>query len=311
MARRRTIGFIGLGAMGNPIAMRILDAGWNLVVYSRSPEASHPFANRGATVAVNPREVAEESDIVFIMVTDDEAVRDVVFSDNGVLAGLSDGKILVNMTTSSPALTLELKSAASGVGARTLDVKVSGSVDAAESGNLLVLIGGDPQVINRVCNVLDLLGRKVIRTGEHGTAATLKLALNLMLGLEMEALAEAFAFARKSGIPSGVISEAISISGMASPFITGKLKLIISNDLAKRFSLRLMQKDLALVLSEGARQSVPLPATAAANEMAKAGMARGYGALDAVSLYTALAKISGIKPESATSARSKEPAQSV
>lgn len=310
MAKRRTIGLIGLGAMGRPIVNRIMDAGWHVVVYDRKDEVAKPFAEHGATVAGSPREVAENADIVFTMVTDDTAVRDVVFGGTGVFAGMSEGKILVDMTTASPELALELESEGSEIGVKTLDVRVSGSVDAAESGDLLVLIGGESQVIDRVCPVLDLIGRKFVRTGGHSTAAVVKLALNVLLGIEMEALAEAYILARKSGIAPSVISEAISISGMASPFIKGKLKLINANDYGRRFSLRLMQKDLRLALAEGEHTCTPLPATSSTNEMAKAAMARGYSDLDMASLFMAFSKISGVRQE-AVSARQKEPAQAV
>lgn len=296
MARKRTIGFIGLGAMGARMARHVIGAGWPLVVYNRTAEATRPFAERGAAVAHTPDKVAHSSDIVFTMVSDDSAVRSVVFGDNGVLAGLGQGKVLVDMTTASPGLALELESAASKVGAATLDVRVSGSVDAAEKGELLILIGGDHRVVDRVRPILDLFGRKFIRTGGHGSAAIAKIALNVILGLQMQALSEAIVLATKTGLALAVIAEVVEASGVASPFIRGKLRLVLEGDFERRFSLRMMQKDLRLALSEAERSATVLPATTAANETAKGGLCFGVGELDVAALYLALAEASGVKP---------------
>ncbi|MBI2843213.1 MAG: NAD(P)-dependent oxidoreductase [Armatimonadetes bacterium] len=311
MARKRTIGFIGLGAMGSALATRLIEAGWPLIVYNRTAGATRPFASKGATVASSPREVAEDSDIVITMVSDDSAVRSVVFGDDGAIAGLGDGKTLADMTTASPGLAIELERAVAVVGAKTLDVRVSGSVEPARKGELLILVGGDSQVIERICPILDVLGRKIIRTGGHGTAAIVKLALNILLGLEMEALAEAFVLAGKAGVSPDVTSDAIKSSGVASQLITGKLKLLREGDLERRFALRLMQKDFNLALEEGTRLASPLPATAAANEVAKAGVANGFGDYDFAALYLAIAALAGLSPEPAAAEHLKEPAQAV
>jgi len=297
--------------MGAAMAGRLLEAGWPLVVYNRTRGAAQPFADRGAAVGASPREVAEKADIVMTMVTDDAAVRDVVFGADGVLAGLGTGKVLADLTTASPARAIEIESAAAGIGARTLDVRVSGSIEPARKGELLILAGGDSQTLDRTRPVLEVLGRKIIHTGSHGTAAVTKLALNILLGLEMQALAEAFTLARKAGISAEVIAETIGSSGLSSPFITSKLALIRSGDFAPTFTLRLMQKDFALALDEGVRLATPLPATAAADEVAKAGMANGLGDLDFAALYLAQTMLSGVKPESAPKEHVKEPAQAI
>ncbi|HOK53972.1 MAG TPA: NAD(P)-dependent oxidoreductase [Armatimonadota bacterium] len=314
MSRKRMIGFIGLGAMGTPMANRLLDAGWKLIVYDRKETACRVLVLKGAAIAVNPREVAEKADIVLTMLSDDNAVRDAAFGDNGIFAGLGEGKILADISTTSLGLALDLEAAASGVGAKSLDVRVSGSIDHAQTGDLLILVGGNSQVLERVRPVLEVLGKKIIHTGGHGTAASVKIALNILLGLEMQALAETMVLARKSGIAPLIMSEVITSSGLASPLIISKLKQIHNNDFNLRFALKYMQKDLGLALDEGQRLNVPMPAVASVNEVAKAGIAAGYGDIDCSVLYLVIAQMSGLQIEttvSDTQALTEEPAHAI
>jgi 3-hydroxyisobutyrate dehydrogenase-like beta-hydroxyacid dehydrogenase len=293
------------------MARRIQEAGWPLVVYNRDIGATKPFAEKGIKVAGNPREVAASSDIVFSMVTDDQAVRNIAFGRDGIFAGLREDKIYADITTASSELALELQSAATGIGAKTLDVKVSGSIEPAEKGELLILVGGDSQAIERVRPVLEVLGRKIIRTGSHGTASLIKIAINVLLDLQMEALSEALVITQKAEIATDVIAEAINSSGMSSPFIKGKLQTIQNQDYRSQFALRLAQKDLELALDESKRLMAPIPATAATNEVAKSALAAGLGDKDMSALYLLITSLAGTVAEPIKSKTMKEPAQSM
>lgn len=311
MTQNIKVGFIGLGAMGKPMAMRIADAGWPLIVYNRTASAARPFMHKGIELAASPEDLAQRSDVIIIMVSDDAAVRDVAFRPDGVFAGIGEGKIVIDMSTTSPELALDLEAAAANYGAASFSAKVSGSTDAASEGKLLILAGGGEDVLHRVRPILQPMGSKIIYVGGQSRANVMKLALNMILGLEMQALAEAYTLASKAGIAPDTIADAISSSGMSSKVINGKLRLLKQNDYKRRFGLAYIQKDFMLALDEADRLRVSVPATAVANETAKVGLAQGLARADFAALYVVLARMAGMSVEPSQGKEQEEPAQAI
>lgn len=190
-------------------------------------------------------------------------------------------------------------------------MKASGCLEEAQKGELVLIAGGDPEALERVRPIMETFSSKIIYFGGHGSAAAAKLALNILLGLEMQALAEALVFAEKQDIDPEVMAEAIGSSMVASPHIETKLKQIMSGDYGKRFKLRLLKKGFELVLKEAGRMSVSLPCVAAANETAKTGLATGYGNFDIAAIYLALGNLAGVKKEPVGEVQEKEPSPAI
>ena len=277
------IGFIGLGKIGAPMAWNVA-ADFDLTVYNRSPRPAAPFEDEGIPVAATPRDAAAGNDAVVVVVRDGDAVLDVLQGEQGVLAGLEEGTVVVQMSTISPEETEEAKALVEGVGGRFVDAPVLGTVPPAEAGTLTVLASGDETAIDDVEPVLSTMGEPVIRVGAAGKGTKLKLSLNLALGGMMEAYAEALALGTKNGIEVETIIEAFESGGLNSPLFGGKSAKIADRDFEAQFSLDLLEKDLSLALQEGGEVTVPLPVAAAAKEAVEAARGLGHGEEDMAAL---------------------------
>ena len=196
----QTIGFIGLGAMGTPMAWNLDEAGYDLLVYNRSDDPTEPFAEAGIDVAESPRDVGQRADIVVTMVTDDEALAAVLDGETGLLAGIESGTTVVQMSTVTPEATEAAAQTVRAQNARFVDAPVSGTVGPAKAGTLTVLAGGDTEVIDDVEEILAAMGEPVVRCGDAGDGARMKLFVNLLLGDMMGAYAEALTFGAAQGL---------------------------------------------------------------------------------------------------------------
>jgi 3-hydroxyisobutyrate dehydrogenase-like beta-hydroxyacid dehydrogenase len=281
-----TVGFVGLGLMGRPMALNLLRAGFPLVVWNRTSAKADDVVKAGARLAGSPRELAAAADVGMTIVSDPPAVEAVLFGDDGVLAGLRAGGLLVDSSTVSPALATRAAASCAERGAAFLDAPVTGGTWGAEKGELVFMIGGDAAVLERARPVLEAMGKRFFHLGPHGAGQTVKLAMNLLLALEVGALSEALSLVVRAGLPAERLVEVMQASMGRAPVLDVKAPLMIEERYAPSFPLRLMHKDLGLALDLGNRLGVPLPTAAASREVYSAVRGASSEDLD----YAAVAK---------------------
>jgi len=264
------LGFVGLGAMGSRMAIRLLSAGHPLTVFNRTREKAEPLARRGARVALSPREVAEGCDIVFSSLADDAALEDVMRGPDGLLAGVRSGALLVDTSTVYPGTSRGIAEEARRRGASMLDAPVSGTTIHVEQGSLMIFVGGDKRDLDRATPYLRLLGNEIIHMGGNGMGLCMKLVSNSLLGLGLQALVEAIALGIRSGIDKERLLDALSKSTVVAPGHKPKLENARLNRYPPAFSIRLMHKDFGLIMRQATALSVPMPATAVAQQICAA-----------------------------------------
>jgi 3-hydroxyisobutyrate dehydrogenase len=268
-----TIGFIGMGHMGSHMVPRLIRAGYHLTAYDRTREKVQ--AIEGATVAETPKEAAANSDVVISIVTDDPALEGVMLGPNGVLAGTHAGSAIIDMSTVSPRTSRLLFQSAREKGVAMLDAAVSGSVPQVEQGSLVIFVGGEQETYERCKPILNILGQSIFYMGPSGMGTTMKLVVNTLLGLGMQALAEAIALGEKAGVEKGLLLDVLGQTTVLTPGQKSKLENVKREEYPINFALSLMHKDFSLVLSQAYDLSVSMPATAAAQQMYTAAMAKG------------------------------------
>jgi 3-hydroxyisobutyrate dehydrogenase-like beta-hydroxyacid dehydrogenase len=290
-----SIGFVGLGAMGARMADRFLKAGQPVYGTNRTASKAAPLIQRGLVWRDTPREVAEAAEVTFSMVLDDAALEAVVSGADGILAGLAPGKLYVDMSTVSPDLSREVAKRVRELGAGMLDAPVSGSVPQAEAGSLTIMVGGEAAAFTRVEPRLRELGTPT-HIGENGQGLTLKLAINISLGVQMLAFIEGLLLAERNGIDREIATAEMTASAIGSPMLKARVPLILDLPDEAWFDVRKMQKDLSLALETARRLEVPLPSTAVANELLTTARARGYGERDIAALFAVLGELAGSEP---------------
>lgn len=269
------IGFVGLGRMGSLMALNLVRAGYPVTVYNRTLEKTKPLAEAGATVAGSASEAAKNAEIVITMVTDSAALQEVVLGPGGLLDSLQPGAVLIDMSTVDPKVSRELAEAVRARGAHMLDAPVSGSTMMAEQGSLSIMVGGEESIHEQVREVLLKMGSRTTHVGPNGAAASLKLAVNIIIGVTMEVLAESVVLAERAGVPPEIAVEVLSNSAVASPFLKYKAPQLLQPLGPAAFTASMMQKDFTMALQMAREVGVPLPTAATANEVLT--MARGLG----------------------------------
>jgi 3-hydroxyisobutyrate dehydrogenase len=272
----RRIGFLGLGYMGSRMARRLLDAHHRITVYNRSADKARPLLEAGASLAETPRAVAEESDVIMYSLADDAAVRDVILGPEGVLAGVRRGGILIDLSTVLPDTSRAVSAAALSKGAAAIDAPVSGSTVQAEQGTLIIFVGGNREAYTSSAQILDTLGRHEYM-GASGAGATMKLVTNTLLGLGVQALAEAVALGRKAGLDTGLMLGALGSTSVVSTAQKGKFENIARGEFPAAFALRMMSKGFGLILRLAESISVAMPAVAVAKQIDTVEQARNRG----------------------------------
>jgi len=290
------LGFVGLGVMGSAVTGRRLEAGHTVHVWNRTREKAEPLLEAGALWADSPRQVAERAEIVFTMVTNTAAVRAVFEGEDGILAGLTPGKIYIDMSTASPANSRSLAEQVEAAGAQMLDSPVSGTSITVDQGKASLMVGGDESVFEQAKPVLEAIGPKVFHMGGNGTAVALKIAINLSLAVQMLAFSEGVLLAEKSGIDRERAVEAMLASVIASPMVAYRGPLVLGHPDEVWFDCRMMQKDMNLALEMGRELEVPLPTTAVTNEFLTTARAMGLVEEDFATIFKVLAKMSGVNP---------------
>jgi 3-hydroxyisobutyrate dehydrogenase-like beta-hydroxyacid dehydrogenase len=289
------IGFIGLGVMGGRMAKRLLDAGHQVTGYNRTKSKSAWLIEAGMGWADTPGAVVDAADVIFSMVTNTKAVLAVTVGPDGVLARLKPGKIYIDMSTVSPAMSRELAVKVSEKGAHMLDAPVSGSVETLESGRLSIMVAGDEAVFEQVKLLLLDIGPKATYVGDNGLAVTMKIATNLSLAVQMLAFSEGVLLAEKSGIKREIAVEVLVNSVIASPMVKYRGPFVLGMPDEAWFNVNMMQKDLNLAQELGQQLDVPLPTTAATNEFLTAARGMGLAEEDFAILFEVLAGMAGIR----------------
>jgi len=289
------LGFVGLGVMGGRVVKRLLDAGHQVTGYNRTKSKSQWLLDAGMKWADTPRAVVESSDISLSMVTNTSALQSVMEGADGVLAGISSGKIHVDMSTVSPAYSQELAKQIETKSAAMLDAPVSGSVITLEEGKLSLMVGGDPAVFEKVKPILLDIGPKVTHVGKNGLAVTMKIATNLSLAVQMLAFVEGVLIAEKSGIKREVAVDVLTNSVIASPMVKYRGPFVLQMPDEAWFNVNMMQKDMNLALELGRQLDIPLPTTATTNEFLTAARGLGFEEQDFAVMFDVLAKMSGVE----------------
>jgi 2-hydroxy-3-oxopropionate reductase len=284
MAER--VGFVGLGIMGKPMAQNLMDAGYELTVYNRSPEKARELGEAGASVAASPKEVAESSDIIITMLPDSPQVREVVAGEGGVLEGIDEGSLLVDMSTISPVVTEELAEAVKEKGASMLDAPVSGGDVGAIEGTLSVMVGGEEADFERARPLFEAMGKTITHVGPAGAGQVTKAANQVVVALVIEAVSEALVLGSAGGVSPEKILEVLSGGLAANKVMEVKREKFLSHTFDPGGKVEFHRKDLGIALDTGREFGVPLPVTAVVFQMFEALIARGRGAWDHSSLLT-------------------------
>jgi 3-hydroxyisobutyrate dehydrogenase-like beta-hydroxyacid dehydrogenase len=261
-----TVGMIGLGLMGKPMAKNLLKAGYAVQVWNRTAAKAQDLVNVGAKLAANPRELAAQVDVLITIVSDPPALEEVLWGKGGAFPALKRGSLYVDSSTISPDLARRLASECGKAGVEFLDAPVTGGTWGAEKGELLFMIGGEQKVFDRAKPVLEAMGTKFFLLGPSGAGQTIKLAMNSILALQVDALAEALALVRGAGIQGEKLIEVLQASMARSGVLDVKAPLMLKGDYPASFPLRLMHKDMRLALELAKQEGVALPALAAAYE---------------------------------------------
>lgn len=264
-----TVGFIGLGLMGKPMAQNLLHAGFPLVVWNRTKSKADDLVRAGAKLAANPRDLAAQSDVLITIVSDPPALEEVLFGSGnapkaGALEALRKGTILIDSSTVSPDTARRVATACAERGIDFLDAPVTGGTWGAEKGELVFMVGGEAEVLERAKPVLEAMGKKFFLLGPNGAGQTVKLGMNLLLALEVDAWAESLALVTKAGVPAERLIEVMQSSMGHARLLDVKTPLMIKNEYPASFPLRLMHKDLRLALELARAQGTKLPAAEAA-----------------------------------------------
>ncbi|MEX2161946.1 MAG: NAD(P)-dependent oxidoreductase [Anaerolineales bacterium] len=284
------IGFIGLGVMGSRMVTRLMAAGHKVTGYNRTRAKAQALIDAGMLWADTPKAVAEASEITLSIVSDTKALEQIADGPDGVIAGLSAGKIFVDMSTVSPAAIRSLSAKAKAKGGEMLDTPVSGSVATLEQGQLTMMVGGDPDAFKKAEPILLAIGMKATYVGKSGLAVSLKIATNLNIAAQMLAFSESVLLAEKSGIKRETAIEVMINSVVGSALLKYKSPFLIKMPDQAWFNLDMMQKDIQLALELGKEVDTPLPATEVSSKWVKAAQDMGLGKKDFAVMIEALKK---------------------
>jgi 2-hydroxy-3-oxopropionate reductase len=283
------IGFIGLGIMGKPMAAHLLKAGHTVTVWNRTASKAADLVTAGARQVASPKDVAVQSDIIIIMVADTPDVRQVVMEPNGVLEGARRGSVVVDMSTISPVATREIAQALAARGVEMLDAPVSGGEKGAIDAALSIMVGGKPEVFERVLPVFQQMGKNIVHIGGHGAGQVTKACNQLVLSLTILGVAEAIHLARKAGVDPAKVRAALLGGFAQSRVLELHGQRMLDENYAPGFRTRLYHKDMGIVIETGRALGMPLLGGALAAQLYQIAMNEGLAEMD----YSVLAKVVG------------------
>lgn len=289
------LGFVGLGVMGSQMVNRLLNKGHSVTGYNRTRSKAQWLTERGMKWADSPRAVAATTDVTFAMVSNSAALESIMEGPDGLLAGLSKGKVFIDISTVSPAVSRTVAAKVREKGADMVDAPVSGSVITLQEGKLSVMVGGRRETFERVKPLLQDIGPKVTYVGDNGLALSMKIAVNLSLATQMLAFSEGVLLAEKSGILRETAVDVLTHSAVASPMIQYRGPFVLVQPEEAWFDVNMMQKDMLLALEMGRQLNVPLPTTAITNEFLTAARGMGLAKQDFAVMFDVLAHMSGVQ----------------
>ena len=287
------VGFIGLGIMGKPMAKNLIEAGHDLVLYNRTREKADDLAGDNATVAATPKEVAEQSDIIITMLPDSPQVGEVLTGPDGVLEGVTEGALIVDMSTISPVVTKELAAKAREKGASMLDAPVSGGDVGAIDGTLSIMVGGSEEDFGRAKPLFEVMGKTITRVGESGTGQVVKAANQIVVALTIEAVSEALVLGSKAGVEPEKILDVLGGGLAGNKVMEAKREKFLGHSFDPGFKIELHHKDLGIALAAGREYGVTLPVTAVVDQMLETLKAKGKGDRDHSAILTLIEDSSG------------------
>jgi 2-hydroxy-3-oxopropionate reductase len=290
----RTIGFIGLGIMGKPMAQNLMKAGHPLVVYNRTASKAQELVSAGARQADSPREVANHAEVIITMVADSPEVEQIILGPHGVVEGVKTGSVIIDMSSISPVVTKKIAAELAEKGVAMLDAPVSGGEIGATQGTLSIMVGGDEAVFEEVKPILEKMGKSVVRVGEIGAGGFTKLSNQIIVAAALQAIAEAMVLAQKAGVDIQRVYEAIKGGMAGGRTLDMKIPLLVQHRFEPGFKMDLHIKDLKNALLAGKSLGAPLPATALIHELFTACSAQGKGQKDHSVVYTLLEQLAGL-----------------
>jgi len=298
----KKIAYLGLGTMGSGMASNLLKAGYQLTVWNRSAEKCKPFARKGARVADTPADAARDVDLVMYILSNDEAVEDVVLGANGILRGIQEGQIAMDMSTVLPETSLRELEAYAKRGVDFLDAPVFGSKQESAEAKLWIMAAGNKAIFEKVKPVLTKLGQTVHYFGKNGNATAMKLVGNLIVALELEALSEGLVLARKAGLDLSTVMEVVKVADFRSPLLVSNGQNILKRDFSTSFALKLMLKDAGLIDKFAGSLQSPIPGLRVVEKNLKSAVALGFEKENASAVIKALEKEAGIEVKALSAA---------
>jgi 3-hydroxyisobutyrate dehydrogenase-like beta-hydroxyacid dehydrogenase len=288
------LGFVGLGVMGGQMVSRLLDKGHTVTGYNRTKAKAQWLIDKGMRWANSPREVAAAADVTLSMVTNSAALHAILDGPDGILAGMTEGKTLIDISTVSPEVSRNAAERVRKIGADMVDAPVSGSVITLQEGKLSIMVGGRKETFDKVQKLLYDIGPKVTHVGDNGLALAMKIGINLSLAVQMLAFCEGVLLAEKSGIAREVAVDVLVNSAVASPMIKYRGPFVLEQPEEAWFDVNMMQKDMLLAMELGRQLDIPLPTTAVTNEFLTAARGMGFEKKDFAVVFDVLARMSGV-----------------
>lgn len=291
---KKRIGYIGLGLMGKPMARNLMNAGYSLTVHNRSRESVDELASEGANPAFSPKEVAENSDIVFTNLPDSPDVEQVVLGEQGVIEGCSEGMIFVDNSTIKPETARKIAKALGEVGVEALDAPVSGGDVGARAGTLAIMVGGSDSAFDQVLPVFEAMGKTISHVGESGAGQVAKACNQIMVAAQMVAMAELLLTAKKSGVSPKAVVEAIQGGAAQCWTLDVKPERLFAGERGPGFKAYMMHKDLGIVMDTARAYGMPLPATAVNMQLFESMLQLGMRELDNSAVIGVLEKMADV-----------------
>jgi 2-hydroxy-3-oxopropionate reductase len=295
-----SIGFIGLGIMGKPMSKHLLKAGHSLAVFDLNQPAMAEVVAAGAQAAKSAADAASQSDVVITMLPDSPDVQQVLAGLNGVFAGARPGMLIIDMSTISPVVTRQLTKEALAKGLKILDAPVSGGEKGALEATLSIMVGGEPEVFQQALPIFQIMGKTIVHVGSYGAGQVVKACNQVMVALQMQAMAEALVLGTKAGVDPAKIIEVLTAGYAQCRVMQVRGPEILKRNFKPGFKVKLHYKDLNIALATGSEYGVPLPGTALVHEMFGAMKAAGRGEDDHSGVITVLEQLAGIEVKSST-----------
>ena len=288
------VGWIGTGVMGRSMCGHLMAAGYQATVYNRSSEKAKPLVEKGATLAASPREVAAAADVVFSIVGYPRDVREITFGEHGTLAGAKAGTVLVDMTTSEPALAIEIDQAARAKGLHAIDAPVSGGDVGAREARLSIMIGGEKAVVDALKPLFETMGKTIVYQGPAGAGQHTKMVNQILIASNMIGVCEGLLYAYKAGLDLNVVLESVSTGAAGSWSLSNLGPRMIAGNFEPGFFVEHFLKDMGIALAEARRLKLSLPGLALAEQLYRAVEAQGYARKGTHALMLAFSHLAAI-----------------